>query len=80
MEMETRSRAIDKVYKRRARIEMPDFQREEVWPDDKKRLLIDNILRVMAPSEVLFSQTRRGHVRVCRWPATPDRDFLLFFR
>jgi len=45
MEMETRSRAIDKVYKRRDRIEMPDFQREEVWPDDKKRLLIDSILR-----------------------------------
>ena len=24
---------------------MPDFQREEVWPDDKKRLLIDSILK-----------------------------------
>ncbi|MEW6616078.1 MAG: DUF262 domain-containing protein [Thermodesulfobacteriota bacterium] len=45
MEIETRSRAIDKVYKRRDRIEMPDFQREEVWSDDKKRLLIDSILK-----------------------------------
>ena len=45
MKMETRSRAIDKIYKRRDRIEMPDFQREEVWPDDKKRLLVDSILR-----------------------------------
>ena len=45
MKMETRSRAIDKIYKRRDRIEMPDFQREEVWPDEKKRLLIDTILR-----------------------------------
>jgi hypothetical protein len=45
MEMETRSRAIDKVYKRRDRIEMPDFQREEVWPEHKKRLLIDSILK-----------------------------------
>lgn len=45
MKMETRSRAIDKIYKRRDRIEMPDFQREEVWPDKKKRLLIDSILR-----------------------------------
>ena len=43
--MESRSRAIDKVYKRRDRIEMPDFQREEVWPDVKKRLLIDSILQ-----------------------------------
>lgn len=45
MKMETRGRAIDKVYKRRDRIDMPDFQREEVWPDDKKRLLIDSILK-----------------------------------
>ncbi len=45
MKMESRSRAIDKVYKRRDRIEMPDFQREEVWPDSKKRLLIDSILK-----------------------------------
>jgi hypothetical protein len=45
MKMERRGRAIDKVYKRRDRIEMPDFQREEVWPDAKKRLLIDSILK-----------------------------------
>ncbi|HET7212257.1 MAG TPA: DUF262 domain-containing protein [Terriglobia bacterium] len=45
MKLELRGRAIDKVYKRRDRIEMPDFQREEVWPDKKKRLLIDSILR-----------------------------------
>jgi hypothetical protein len=45
MKMELRSRAIDKIYKRRDRIEMPEFQREEVWPDEKKRLLIDTILR-----------------------------------
>jgi uncharacterized protein with ParB-like and HNH nuclease domain len=45
MKMETRGRAIDKVYKRRDRIDMPGFQREEVWPDDKKRLLIDSILK-----------------------------------
>ncbi|OQW57268.1 MAG: hypothetical protein BVN28_13120 [Nitrospira sp. ST-bin4] len=45
MNMERRGRAIDKVYKRRDRIEMPDFQREEVWTDAKKRLLIDSILK-----------------------------------
>ncbi len=45
MKMERRGRAIDKVYKRRDRIEMPDFQREEVWTDAKKRLLIDSILK-----------------------------------
>ncbi len=45
MKMELRSRALDKLYKRRDRIEMPDFQREEVWTDDQKRRLIDSILR-----------------------------------
>lgn len=45
MEMELRSRAIDKVYRRRDRIEMPDFQREQVWTLPKKQPLIDSILR-----------------------------------
>jgi hypothetical protein len=45
MEMELRSKAIDKIYKRRDRIEMPEFQREEVWPPEKKRKLIDSILK-----------------------------------
>ena len=45
MKMELRRRAIDKLYRRRDRIEMPDFQREEVWTDNKKRLLMDTILR-----------------------------------
>lgn len=43
--MELRRRALDKLYKRRDRIEMPDFQREEVWTVEQKRLLIDTILR-----------------------------------
>jgi len=45
MKMELRSKAIDKVYKRRDRIDMPDFQREEVWNITKKQLLIDSILK-----------------------------------
>jgi hypothetical protein len=45
MKMEMRRRALDKVYKRRDRIDMPDFQREEVWSEHQKRQLIDTILR-----------------------------------
>ena len=45
MKMKVRSRAIDKIYKRRDKIEMPDYQREEVWPTVKKQALIDTILR-----------------------------------
>lgn len=45
MRMERRKKAIDKLYKRRDRIDMPDYQREEVWSDLKKKTLIDTILR-----------------------------------
>ncbi len=45
MKLESRKRAIDKVYKRRDRIDIPDFQRGEVWPVKKKRLLINSILK-----------------------------------
>ena len=45
MEMRSDSRELDKIYKRRDRYEIPDWQREEVWPIDKKQLLIDTILR-----------------------------------
>jgi hypothetical protein len=45
MDMTSGKRAIDKVYKRRDRYEIPDWQREEVWDAAKKRRLIDSILR-----------------------------------
>jgi hypothetical protein len=45
MKMELRRKAIDKIYKRRDKIEMPDFQREEVWPESKKQTLVDSILK-----------------------------------
>lgn len=45
MEMITRNRAIDKIYKRRDRYEIPGWQRQEVWSRSKKQNLIDSILR-----------------------------------
>lgn len=44
MEMEARDHPIDKLYKRRDRFEIPDYQREEVWSTAQKQLLIDSIL------------------------------------
>lgn len=44
MEMRTEKRALDKIYKRRDRYEIPDWQREKVWTKPKKQLLIDSIL------------------------------------
>jgi hypothetical protein len=60
MKMEKRGRAIDKVYKRRDRIEMPDFQREEVWSDVKKRLLIDSILKGWHLPKFYFRRVDEG--------------------
>jgi hypothetical protein len=45
MKMELRSRAIDKMFKRRDRYDIPEWQRDEVWTPEKQRALIDTILR-----------------------------------
>ena len=60
MKMEMRCRAIDKIYKRRDHIEMPDFQREEVWHDNKKRLLIDSILKGWHLPKFYFRKNEDG--------------------
>ena len=45
MKMTSGRRALDKVYKRRDRYDIPDWQREEVWEIKKKQKLIDSILK-----------------------------------
>ena len=45
MKMRTKTRAIDKVYRRRDRYEIPEWQRQEVWSRSKKQNLIDSVLR-----------------------------------
>ena len=45
MKMQSNKRAIDKLYKRRDRYEIPEWQRGEVWSQSKKQNLIDTILR-----------------------------------
>ena len=45
MKMQSKPRAIDKIYKRRDRYEIPEWQRQEVWSRSKKQNLIDTILR-----------------------------------
>jgi hypothetical protein len=45
MKMRSSKRAIDKIYKRRDRYEIPDWQRQEVWTKSKKQNLIDSILQ-----------------------------------
>lgn len=45
MKMKPGQRALDKIYKRRDRYEIPEWQRGKVWDDERKRSLIDSILR-----------------------------------
>ena len=56
--MSSHSRALDKIYKRRDRYEIPDWQREEVWPTSKKQNLIDSILRGWKLPKFYFVKTR----------------------
>jgi hypothetical protein len=43
--MVSEKRAIDKIFRRRDRYDIPDWQRQEVWNREKKQWLIDSILR-----------------------------------
>jgi hypothetical protein len=45
MNMLSKKRALDKIYKRRDRYEIPEWQRDDVWDTEKKQGLIDSILR-----------------------------------
>ena len=45
MKIRSNKRAIDKIYKRRDRYEIPEWQRQNVWSRSKKQSLIDSILR-----------------------------------
>lgn len=45
MKMTAGRRALDKIYKRRDRYEIPEWQRGEVWDQPRKQVLIDSILR-----------------------------------
>jgi hypothetical protein len=45
MKMTAEKRAIDKIFRRRNRYDIPDWQRQEVWGREKKQRLIDSMLR-----------------------------------
>ncbi len=45
MKMTPGQRALDKIFKRRNQYEIPEWQRGEVWSDERKQELIDSILR-----------------------------------
>lgn len=57
MKMTAERRALDKIFRRRDRYEIPDWQREEVWDTSKKQRLIDSILRGWKLPKFYFVKT-----------------------
>jgi hypothetical protein len=57
MKMEPRSIALDKIYKRRDRYDIPEWQRDEVWTLERKQLLINSILNQWKLPKFYFSKT-----------------------
>ena len=45
MKMTAGRRALDKIYRRRDRYDIPEWQRGDVWDTKRKQLLIDSVLR-----------------------------------
>jgi uncharacterized protein with ParB-like and HNH nuclease domain len=56
--------ALDKIYKRRDRYEIPDWQREDVWDQRKKQQLIDSILRGWKLPKFYFVKTSEDEYEV----------------
>lgn len=57
MKMTAGRRALDKIYKRRDRYEIPEWQRGEVWNNERKQQLIDSILRGWKLPKFYFLKT-----------------------
>ena len=60
MRMESQKRALDKVFRRRDRYEIPEWQRDDVWSVDKKQLLIDSLLRGWKLPKFYLARTTAG--------------------
>lgn len=57
MKMTAERRALDKIFRRRDRYDIPDWQREKVWDTTKKQRLIDSILRGWKLPKFYFFKT-----------------------
>ena len=61
MKMRSKVRAIDKIYKRRDRYEIPEWQRQKVWSRPKKQKLIRfHTSRLEAPEILLPENLKRS--------------------
>lgn len=64
MRMTAETRAIDKIFRRRDRYDIPDWQREKVWDKPKKQKLIDSILKGWKLPKFYFVQVSEDNFLV----------------
>jgi hypothetical protein len=64
MKMTPNRRALDKVFRRRDRYDIPDWQRTKVWDLHKKQGLIDSILRGWKLPKFYFLKTAEDEYEV----------------
>ena len=64
MKMTSEKRAIDKIFRRRDRYEIPDWQREEVWSREQQQNLIDSILRGWKLPKFYFVKLNEDEIEV----------------
>ena len=64
MKMTSERRAVDKIFRRRNRYEIPDWQRGDVWDRPKKQCLIDLILRGWKLPKFYFVKTSADQYQV----------------
>lgn len=57
MKMTSEKRAIDKIFHRRDRYDIPDWQRGKVWSRERKQRLIDSVLRGWKLPKFYFIKT-----------------------
>ena len=65
MKRRVESWSIEKIYKMRARISFPEYQRQpNLWTTEKKSLLIDSILRDIDIPKLYFNETKDRNYEV----------------
>ena len=78
MKLRPQSRALDKLYKRRDRYDIPDWQRTKVWNTKKQQLLIDSILRGWRLPKLYFVKVDSDQFEVVDGQQRLDAIFRFF--
>lgn len=80
--------SVEKLYKERTKISFPEYQREKaLWPEEKKSLLIDSILRDIDIPKLYFNRLPDSSIEVIDgqqrlwsiWEFLDDRYFYKYF-